>query len=203
MIINIDHIAYSSLDIESDIKIFEANKYNLQFAEILPNLKIKEQYLSKYRSTHELALLTGQKGYNVEILNHGEVTESDGYIDLIDNENAMIYTDDIDSSINFWSYFGFKKNHADSMIFSSLFLKDQKYVIKFKRCEKLIRKLNDKGFNCIAFVTTDIEKDCKNLSELGYNTTEIQNLAVNKKNMKIAFVQRDTNEIVELIEVKR
>lgn len=203
MIIKIDHIAYSSNNIEKDIINFSKLGYKLLFNENLPNLKIKESLLTEYKPSHNLALLSHENSFNVEILNHGMITDNQGYILFnSDNNNIIIKTDDIEDSIKFWQAAGFKKEKLN-VVFTSIF-DGKKLTINFVKKNNNKRYfLNDKGFNCIGLITTSIESDIKNFTNIDCKISKIEELVVNSKCMKICFIQRKENEIIELIEIKR
>ena len=204
MIIAIDHIAYSSLDVKTSIRDFLAKGYRLEFVETLPNLEIKKPFLSKYNKTHELALLTNNTGYNIEILNHGAMSGDEGYIKLVPDDEIIIRTDSIERSKDFYSKLGFKFKNTNDAIFSSILSgnKKLKLTLEQQNIEQNF-KIDDAGFNCIGFITTNVEKDVANLKQFDCKISEIQELKVNSKLMKICFVQRANCEIVELIEIGR
>ncbi len=74
MILQIDHIAISSDNLDGDIYFWERLGYKLQFSEKnLKNLVIKKKFLSYYQESHQLALLSNPKNYSIEVLNHGKI----------------------------------------------------------------------------------------------------------------------------------
>lgn len=201
MITSLDHIAFSSCNVENDMKNFLG--YELLFKETLPNLKIKENFLSFYQPQHELALLKCSNGYNIEILNHGQITDKDGYIKLVNQNKIVVKTNDIQKSKDFWSAIGFKEKEKGEMEFNTIFPTSVKLYLSFELSEQTDYKINDKGYNCIGLVTTSILKDIEKLKKLECEISEIQELTVNNKPMKICFAQRNLCEIIELIEIKR
>nr|WP_321496421.1 VOC family protein [uncultured Methanolobus sp.] len=81
MIIKIDHIALSSLSFKDDIKLLKSLGYNLVILEEnIENLSQKESLLSIFHKRHNLALLTSNLNYDIELLDHGQLTSNRGYI---------------------------------------------------------------------------------------------------------------------------
>lgn len=203
MIVGIDHIAFSSLDVTMEVDNFVKRNFKFLFQENLPNLSIKKDFLSNYIASHTLALLENNEGgYNIEILNHGQIGKSEGYIELIESNVILVKTDSIQESKIFWENLGFKFLNDTEAVFTPPFFNEKIFKIELKLDTNIVkRKLDDAGFNCIGLISTSIERDIKKLNQQNCYISAVENLKVNNKNMRICFVQRDKNEIVELIEV--
>lgn len=212
MIIKIDHIAYSSLDLDSDIKKFENIGYDLAFKESnLENLSIKKDFLNHFGNKHQLALMTKKICYSIEILNHNNINTSEGFIEPfnLEDENfnkIIINTDNIENSINFWKLLGFSPTQEvdkmQEMKFSSPLESNAFYIyLSYNKPER--KFLDDKGYNCVALITNSAKREQDNLIKKGFSTSEIEELEVNGQKLKIFFVQRDNCEIVEIIEIVR
>ncbi len=211
MIIKIDHIAYSTLDIESEIKNFEKSGYNLVFLEKnLLNLTIKKDFLHKFQSTHNLSLMTKDNSYSIELLDHGFTNNQEGFIRPYSMEKyfnkIIINTDNIEKSVDFFKLLGFSftqiiDNMHELKFFSILNPND--FYIYLNYNEKNKYYLDDKNYNCLALITNSAQKEKEVLKNNGFKTTDIEELTVNGKNVKIFFTQRDDNEIVEIIEILR
>lgn len=71
MLLDIDHIAFSSLFIDRDIEIFQNIGYKVEFIEKnVKNLSIKRSFLRNFSVSHDIALLRSHNGFNIEFLNH-------------------------------------------------------------------------------------------------------------------------------------
>ena len=76
MILDIDHIAFSSLRPVEHSEIFKKLGYEIELYETnLKNLTIKKKFLRKKFDTHDLLLLKTKKGYGIELLNHKNLDE--------------------------------------------------------------------------------------------------------------------------------
>ena len=63
--------------------------------------------------------------------------------------------------------------------------------------------LDDKGFNCLAFISTSLERDKQSLERDGFFTTDIESVVTNGKNLRIFFSIGPSGEIVEMIELAK
>jgi len=116
----------------------------------------------------------------------------------------ILKTKDIQKSIEFWECFGFKVFKADNdfavMDFKSLF-DTGKYTIYLQKSNTTENEyfLDDKGFNCIAFVSNSATHEKQILSDKGIKTTEIEKLILNGKELNIFFARGNFGEFVEII----
>lgn len=213
MIIKIDHLAYSSSDINADIEHFSKLDYKLNFLEKnLENLSTKQTLLNNYEKTHDLALMTKNNSYNIELLNHNNVNKQNGFIKPLnlsgDTFNKIIIdTDNIQRSIIFWKLLGFSETELiegkQELVFSSPLTPNAFYI--YLNYNNTIKKklLDDNNYNCIALITNSVLREKDHLDSHGFTTTKIEELRVNNQTLKIFFVQRDNCEIAEVIEIKR
>ena len=63
--------------------------------------------------------------------------------------------------------------------------------------------LDDRGFNCIAFITNSSVNEKKFFDKQNYQTTNIESFEVNKKKMDIFFCKSPQGEIIELISLRK
>ncbi len=112
-----------------------------------------------------------------------------------------VNSSNIDDSDIFWSKLGFKKIKKNQYAFQSIFSsKRYELFLKFTS-SKQDYFLDDNGSNCIAFLTNSIHNEKKNL-ETNYETSKIQILQINEKEIEIFFVKGPSNELVEIISIK-
>lgn len=212
MIIKIDHIAYSSMDLESDIEIFKTAGYELVFKEQhLKNLDIKKRFLKNFEQTHQLALMKKENSYNIELLNHNNINPYCGFISPYNFNDKffnkiIIKTNSIENSTKFWNMLGFSTTQEFAemieMKFSSPVEHNVFYIyLSYNKTKKNF--LDDKDFNCIALITNSAKKEQENIIKKGFTTSEIDELDVNGQKLKIFFAQRNNCEIVEIIEIVR
>jgi hypothetical protein len=64
------------------------------------------------------------------------------------------------------------------------------------------RLLDARGFNCIAFVSSDAEKDRRKFERLGVRTTESNRFRVGGRDLAIFWLQGPGGEIVEIVGLK-
>lgn len=207
MILAIDHVAYTSNSINQDIDIFTQNGYTIDFdVKNIPNPEIKKELMTDYSEIHDLMLLKKTNSYSIEILNHKNSFSNNSFIkNSINSINSIdtlqIETTNFEKSLEFWRSFGYNEEN-NLLVFNSIFQSSKLYLSLNETDTANKTTLDTTGFNCIAFITNNINRECKRLNSLGYQTTSLNNISFNNKNMTVAFVISDQKEIVELIEVK-
>ena len=71
MFIKIDHLTYSSTNFNKDVSFFKALNYKIFFHEKkLPNLVIKKIFISFFKKTQDILLLTSKGNFNIELINN-------------------------------------------------------------------------------------------------------------------------------------
>lgn len=119
-------------------------------------------------------------------------------------DTIILKTKDIQESIEFWECFGFKVFKAGNdfavMDFKSLF-DNGKYTICLQKSNITESEyfLDDKGFNCIAFVSNSATHEREALNKKNIRTTEIGNFSINQNNFNIFFAFGPNGELVEII----
>ena len=124
------------------------------------------------------------------------------------NENAqldtfIIHTNDVEQSTKFFQTLGFKSNdkidNLSRLTFTTLIEKTA-YHILLKKTETTAKYYMDtRGFNSIALVSTNAEKEQRKLQKKGYETGEIGQITVNNRLLNIFFVTGPSNELIEII----
>ena len=115
----------------------------------------------------------------------------------------VVKSNNFEQSELFWNALGFKnddqeKNHY---YFESI-LSSKKYEL-FIESSKSVKNyfLDDNGWSSIAFLTNSIRNEKNNL-EKKYETSKIESLLINNKEIEIFFVRGPSNELVEIISIK-
>lgn len=216
MIINIDHIGLSSNDLTKDGAHLTTLGYEKVFEEIgLKNMDIKRPYLQEYTPTHDIVLYRKNDVFDIELLQHGKLGNETGFIFPFNkknnnelNKNAeldtfVIHTYDIEKSTKFFQALGFKSNaEIDDLVrltFTALIEKTA-YHILLKKTETTAKYYMDTpGFNSLALVSTNAEKEQRKLQKKGYTTGDIGQITVNNRLLNVFFVTGPSNELIEII----
>lgn len=114
----------------------------------------------------------------------------------------VVQSNNVEKSKIFWNILGFKNidQKKNQYLFESI-LSSKKYELFIELTKS--RKnyfLDDSGWNSIAFLTNSIRKEKKCLEEK-YETSKIESLLINKKELEIFFVKGPSNELVEIISI--
>lgn len=250
MLIEIDHIAVSSIRFAEHIQIMQSIGYAPTFIETnINNLQIKRQLLNRYETTHDLALLNSVDNIGIELVNHRHIHEAVAYIvpvfenipyDLIEDVkekkidnigfyanmkafDAPIYisnndhnpkpqfkkfvvkTKNIKKSILFWELLGFNVLQTDPDLvlleFRALTHKNIYHLYLQQSNDDNIHLLDDKGFNCIAFISNSAKNEKESLDKKGVSTTNIEKFVLGEKTLNIFFAKGPSGELVEIISV--
>lgn len=203
MIVKFDHISYSCAlcDEEKTQQMFEG--YEAQFHEVdLKNMPMKYKYMHKEQEKHNIMLLTKEGSYPVEITAYEsckkrEAAFGDKYV-LSDNL-ISIYSECPKETENMFVLLGMKKSETGILELKP-FLDEKKVRIQVLGTTgpKGIL-LDEEGFGSLAFVVDNAKKQRELLLNGGYECSEIEELIVNGKKLKIFFTNSQTNEIIEFI----
>jgi hypothetical protein len=115
-------------------------------------------------------------------------------VDAADVENAAIL----------WTYLGFSSVAANKQ-WAHLKFKDFTANLTF---ELFIRSkntggqqfyLDQQGFNCLAFICTDAEREKRRFEKLNIEASKLNRFRVNGKELKIFWLRGPCREIIEVI----
>jgi hypothetical protein len=233
MIIQIDHLALTSNNFERDSAFLARLGYHMEFTEIeISNPTNKKPLLSKYHPTHDLRLLKKDGSYPIELLNHTSSTRYSGYLTPVASNlppeaaaepqaaffqiehsqstgtavnKVLTQSSKPEASLAFWQQLGFqKKQGADSLLFSSPFQKGALHLeVQSSNAAEQPFRLDDTGFQCLALVSTDADKERKRLQQQGIQVTEPEALVVHKRKLLLFFAQGPAGELVEILSPAR
>lgn len=124
-------------------------------------------------------------------------------------KGALSYGQDIEESVAFWGNFGFAKkssakerwellefkNHALGWVFNLLIAKPRRKISKDSY------KIDNAGFNCLAFLTSNIRAQKQRLEKSGIETTDIFSFKAGGRLLRICLCRGNNGEPVELIEI--
>lgn len=122
---------------------------------------------------------------------------------------ALSYGSDIEESVDFWGNFGFTKkssvrerwellefkNQALGWGFNLLIAKSQHKVNKDRH------RIDNAGFNCLAFLTSNICAEKERLKKKRIETTDIFSFKAGGRLLRICLCRGNNDEPVELIEI--
>jgi hypothetical protein len=250
MLIEIDHIAISSIRFAEHIKIMKTIGYAPTFIETnIDNLQIKRQLLNRYDAKHDLALLNSVGNIGIELVNHRYIHESDAYIvpifenipyELIEDikekkinnigfcakmkafdipiyisdsdspnlqfKKFVVKTKNIKKSILFWELLGFKviQTTPDLVFleFRALLHKNIYHLyLQKNNDDNIIHCLDDRGFNCIAFISNSAKNEKEFLDKKDVSTTNIEKFVLGEKTLDIFFAKGPSGELIEIISI--
>ena len=217
MILGMDHIAVTSIDLEADGAKLEQLGFRHKFTEIgLKNAEEKKPLLRNWSKTHDIAYYEGIEGTALELTQHharSHEGKSRGFIPVIDESRVMGViraVEDLDKSKMFYSalgmtpepWHGHMKFRIDSPVEklrSSLLMGP---TANWEESAPIF--LDDAGFPCIALLTTDLDADARRLhNEATQFITDDFRLTVNKQKLRIAFACGPSGELIELVQVRQ
>ena len=202
MILKFDHISFACQIEKMNLYIQKFEQYKVIFWEHeLKNLEIKKAYMRNFSSLHDIALLNASDQYPIEITGYEECGTISQKYALI-GEKIEIYSQDPDKTINFYKALGFKNDSEDTFALTPLF--DRK-KIRLQIKESLYLEntaLDNTGFGSLAFIINDSQKMRRTLTADGIRVTDIGELCVNGKKLKIFFTDNGVGDIVEFIALK-
>jgi hypothetical protein len=117
---------------------------------------------------------------------------------------VVIETGNFKKSLEFWQSLSFKLIEQDNDIavlkFQSLLKPSVFYIyLQGTKTSNNIHFLDDKGFNCIAFISNSARNEKSIFESQGIMTTEVEEICVNDKLLEIFLVKGPSGELVEII----
>lgn len=216
MILRIDHVALSSSDIAADGMLLEKKGFHKVFSGTgIDNPEIKRGLMARFPRKHDAALYTFPGGLPVEIINHGHSSGSPGYIRPMPSDSSGFDTIEAETadalkSSEFWKMFGFRQpagKAAPGQEGGGIRALEFRPVLPGPGCTIIMREtgggsrhfLDDKGYNCLAFVSNSVRREKEALEKAGIKTTGIQKFVSNGRELEIMFAAGPSGELVEII----
>ncbi len=119
----------------------------------------------------------------------------------------------LDDSVDFWSNLGFslkKTGYAEGKNWRLLEFKNHLFprgfdllVIRADHRRQKIHGIDGAGFNCLAFLTSNISANRKRIEANGVEITEIFSFCANNNPLRICLCRGPNGEPVELIEIEK
>ena len=117
---------------------------------------------------------------------------------------AIAETDNLEQSAVFWRHLGFNPISIDHQVTHLEFkapLSKECFQLFLRKKDSRTKQfgLDTQGFNCIAFMSTDTEKDRRKFESMGMAPTETNLFRVNGRDLYIFWTRGPGGEIVEII----
>lgn len=200
MIIKVDHIAYSCTRCELPLVFNQINDYQQVFYEKnLPNVMAKKSLMKTKSETHDIILLNKSENIQIEITAYDFVNGTGKY--EFDGVTAVSHTYSLPDSRTFYRGVGFSEQEVGFFVLKNTIDKTPFFIqIREDVKKKKSYYLDANGYCCIALVTNNADKEKKRLLVCGIRTTNISELQVNRKQLKIFFAYNECGDIIEFIQ---
>jgi hypothetical protein len=119
--------------------------------------------------------------------------------------NKMIVdAEDVEKAVILWTHLGFRSvagNKQWAHLKFKGFGRNGSFDLFIRRKDARSRQfyLDQQGFNCLAFISTDAERERKRFEKLNIETSEINRFRVNGKDLSICWLRGAFGEIIEVI----
>lgn len=204
MLIKIDHICYAcSLNEEQDV-LKKYSDYNLKFTEKnLKNIDIKKKILSCKNEHHNINYLESTNALPIEITSYQNICEEQNSLFYDDKKLLLrILSNNVQLTKELFALCGakFQQECDDYAIGTIKGIFDKKALnIEIRHSsEKREWILDGEGVCCVAIVVKDINEERKKWLR-NFDATEIDELEVNGRKLKIFFGMGKCGEKIEII----
>lgn len=229
MILSIDHLALCLDSYDEGQQILSKLGYKCEYSvKSIKNPIIKKPFLENFSDTHEFSVYRKENNFSIELINHKKCFQKKLRIipkfsnlvnanteinfkklmslnERIENfeeekfNKIVLKVNDIQKSKNFFKILGFKEIEENTLEFRPI-LENITYQIIFEMDPTILdQKLDDWGFNCIAFISNSSKQEKENFEKNGIITTEIEEILINEKTLKIFFIKGPSSELIEII----
>lgn len=207
MIIKFDHLSYSCGYEEEEKMISRfcdaGGGYTIQFKERVKNLPIKDEIMQNACDMHGMVMLqpADQTHFHtsvpIEITSYPKVSGYSAY--NLGVGRIEFQTPNIKESAGFYQQLGFQKEDCNILSLTTLLDKNKVYIKLVESKVFYPCYLDVSGFSSIAWIVSKIEKYADMIKNRGIKVTNIEELVVNKRRLKICFAIGKQGELVELI----
>lgn len=170
----------------------------------VPNHPSKRQFLDYYQPQHDLLLLKGENLWSLELTHHGRTQGENEQIEWAPSHITLKVSKE---EITFLRHFlidglGFKEDDDKNLYLHSR-LPGWSCIIKLNAEQTRPIKLDALGPTCLAFYSNRIEEDSRRLHEIGAEAaTEVFNITLGAREMKISMMRAPGGPLIELISPK-
>lgn len=209
MIVGLSHLTVNTSNIEGLRKNYiHAGWQESFFERAVLNHPAKSIFLNKYEKFHHLCVMNKDGYSDIELVQHSREIFSVNNVYKPEDEGIIeVQCSNYEASRAFWIVgMGFEET-KDVLIKSSP-LPQWNCKIKLKKSDvQPISLLDNSGPSCLAFYTTNLDGDIATLldKEKSYSVSvsDLIQLEVNTKKLRIKMVQAPSLELVELIELEQ
>lgn len=202
MIVKFDHVSYTcAIGKEDEFKKSFSEYKEAFYEKKIPNLDIKMEFMKLATSQHDLYMMIGEGSYPVEITSYPECVEGKNRL-MVNSDELVILSSDIKETESFYEALGFATGESVMSIRPMLDQTEIKIRIEEERDLPSKTYLDQNGWGILAFVVDNAKKQKRQLESVGVRTTDIQELMVNGKNLKIFFAESNVGDLVELIGIR-
>lgn len=218
MILGVEHIALSCVNIETGVAGLSARGFAPAFVERdIPNAPEKRPLLHAYAARHDIASCRARTGIAIELTNHGpvnapappsyEVTFGDDGIAAV-----ALTSGDVRATKRFWRdglRFTVAAGDAADRAQAILAIRPPVAAWAFELRvapgpERALPMLDDEGFPCVALITNRLDADLAQAISAGGHSAAGPFIAhVNGNELHVALLRGPGGELVELIAFAR
>ena len=202
MIVKFDHVSFSCVWGEETAVKNSFREYEEVFREEnIENLSIKSEFMKSEAKKHHLYMLVKDGCYPIEITSYPACTAGRERLS-IGSDEIRILTMDVKETEAFYKTLGFTAK--DSVMTLKPLLDKTEIRLKIVPDGEIQQELylDQQGIGIMAFVVDNAKKQKKQLENAGVYATDIQELVVNGKNLKIFFAKSNAGDLVELIGIR-
>ena len=202
MIVKFVHISYTCRIGEETAFRKAYSDYEEAFCEKkVPNLDVKMEFMKLNTREHDLYMMTKEGNYPIEITSYSECVEGKNRL-RVNSDELVILSSDMEKTEAFYRALGFATGDAGMSI--KPMLNQTEIKIRIEQETDLSHKtyLDQKGWGILAFVVDNAKKQKRLLETAGVRATDIQELTVNGKCLKIFFAESNVGDLVELIGIR-
>ena len=204
MILGIDHIALSVVDTALAKQRLELDNYTCSFIESgIQNDIEKKLLLNHYQPTHDLGFFKpNDKGLCVEITNHGHVSAGHSSFNF-DKDSIELICPNLDVEKKFWMHVLKFQEVSDQIMKFTSHIPQWSCMLKLtENPEITIPTLDSPGYNCLAFLTSNLERDIQTAQQAGaWDIIRLDRFQVNQRNVDIGMFRTPGGAICELIKI--
>lgn len=202
MIVKLDHISYScAFGEEESVKASFEGYQELFCEETIENLSIKSEFMKDRAKEHCLYMLAKEGCCPIEITSYPNCCFGSERLSLEEGK-IRVRTSDVEETESFYEKLGFCRN-TDGMSLKPLLDKTETCIqVEQDYNVETSFYLDQKGWGILAFVVDNAKKQKRQLESAGIYVSDIQELAVNGRNLKIFFAKSNAGDLVELIGIR-
>lgn len=205
MIIKFDHLTFvtSQPNLQDTLDNFVKQGYNIKFKEErLANIEIKKKYLFFNQEFHDLYFLEASDSIAIEVISYSQTTTDNAPLQFNLRDKIIIHNAiNQQALLDLYLTLGMKRVDADNIIMNGMLDRDP-IIGNFTNVDTVSFNLDNEGFCCPTLIVDSYPKTKQLVEGKGYFCSEVNELIVNNKQLKIFFVEGKFGEVIEIISIK-